>query len=444
MKKGFLFDSDLCVNCKSCVAACRLENNFQTTTRNVYIYNKNIYPGLKVINLSLACNHCKDPLCLSGCPAGAYSLEKESGIVIHDPDKCMGCGFCTWRCPFDAPKMNFEKGKVEKCSYCIDRTRNGIEPACSSACPTGALKSVSQSGFVSLSHLIPESRLTPSVEITGRADYPHPEVFPPEQTSVEITEKHKNEPLLKEWSLIVFTFLVTISATLTANEYSGNFHIGYVTIFLTLIGALFTSFTHLGSPLKAWRAVANINSSPLSKEIVMVSLFTFATLLNVFIHSLPLQLVTILLGIFSLMDIDALYYSTHKSTSVIFHSGQTLFSALLCFFAIDGNTRLFALLSIVAAASAVFRKYREGRSSEYEWLLCLRLAMIILPLILILLKTYLNNYLFEVSVLSGIFIDRVIFYADFRPLNIRHFIEEKSNTDYEKTRRKGAQDTYLP
>ncbi len=443
MKTGFLFDTDLCVNCKSCVAACRLENNFQTEIRTVFVYNKDILPELNVLNLSLACNHCKDPLCLTGCPANAYSIDKDTGLVIHDQNKCMGCGFCTWRCPFDAPKMNFEKGRIEKCSYCIDRTRNGIEPACVSACPTGALKSVCRDDFESVSFLIPDSSINPSVEIKGREEYRHPEIYPaePEQrTGI----KHHEEHLLKEWSLILFSFLVTVSASLTASEYSGGIRTGYLAIFLILASALVVSFAHLGSPLRSWRAVLNIKSSPLSKEIVMVSIFALAIILNVFIKSLPLQLVTILLGIFALTDIDALYYSTDKSWSLLFHSGQTFFSALLLYSAISGYIKLFAFLCILAGVSAVFRKLARDMSIKQEWLLYIRLTLLVIPLILILLKTYLNNYLFAVSVLSGIFIDRVLFYACFRPLNIRHYIEEKSISDYEKARRERSQNTDLP
>ena len=443
MKSGFLFDSDLCVNCKTCVAACMLENNFQTETRTVFVYNKNILPELNVLNLSLACNHCKDPLCLTGCPARAYSLDKDTGLVIHDQGKCMGCGFCTWRCPFDAPKMNFEKGKIEKCSYCIDRTRNGIEPACVSACPTGALKSVYRDDFENVSSLIPNSRINPSIEIKGREEYRHPEIYP-EEPEQRIGKKYPDEHLLKEWSLILFSFLVTISASLAASEYSGGIRTGYLPIFLILTSALIISFTHLGSPLKSWRAILNVKSSPLSKEIVMVSLFAFAIFLNIFIENLPLQLVTILLGIFALSDIDGLYNSTDKSRSILFHSGQTFFSALLLFSAISGYIKLFAFLSILAGTSAVFRKYASSRSTKQEWLLYTRLTLLVVPLLLILLKTYLNNYLFELSVLCGIFIDRVLFYACFRPLNIRHYIEEKSFSDYEKTRRKRSQNTDLP
>jgi|WetSurMetagenome_2_1015567.scaffolds.fasta_scaffold02574_10 Fe-S-cluster-containing dehydrogenase component/DMSO reductase anchor subunit len=444
MRNGFLFDSDLCVNCKACVAACRLENGFQTETRTVFVYNKDFLPDLNLLNLSLACNHCSDPLCLTGCPAKAYSNDKEYGLVIHDPEKCMGCGFCTWRCPFDAPKMNFEKGHIEKCSYCIERTRKGIEPACSSACPTGALKSLRQDEFAGVSSLIPETRLKPSVIIKGREGYRHPEIYPEEQTPEMPVIHHFRDSLFKEWSLILFTFLVTLSVALAATEYSGGFQTGYTPIFFMLIAALTISFTHLGSPLKSWRAVININASPLSREIAMVSLFTVAVFLNIFINSFSLQLMTILCGIFALADIDALYFSTDKSLSVKLHSGQTLFSAFLLFFALSGYIKLFALLSMLAAGSVIFSKQNDNRNKNREMLLYIRLALLAIPLVLILLKTYLNNYLFEVSVLSGIFIDRVIFYADFKSLNIRHYLEEKSINDYEKARRKRSQNTNLP
>ena len=76
MRKGFIFNGALCVNCKACIAACLLENRPDNEIRTVYIYNKGIQPGLPVINLSLACNHCKNAACLKGCPARALTCSK--------------------------------------------------------------------------------------------------------------------------------------------------------------------------------------------------------------------------------------------------------------------------------------------------------------------------------------------------------------------------------
>ncbi len=139
MRRGFDFDAALCVACNACNAACMLENGFQPGTRSVRSWNSEALPLLSVINISIACNHCEKPSCLEGCPALAYTLDS-TGAVIHHPEKCMGCRYCTWRCPYDAPKINEAKGFIEKCHFCTERAGDGIEPACVTACPTGALR----------------------------------------------------------------------------------------------------------------------------------------------------------------------------------------------------------------------------------------------------------------------------------------------------------------
>ena len=138
MRKGFTFDAALCVSCKACSAACILENGLRPGTRTLFAWNEHALPLVGVINLSMACNHCAEPACASGCPALAYTVSPD-GIVIHHADRCMGCGYCTWRCPYDAPKINPALGYIEKCHFCGDRTTQGVEPACITACPTGAL-----------------------------------------------------------------------------------------------------------------------------------------------------------------------------------------------------------------------------------------------------------------------------------------------------------------
>ncbi|MCK7530945.1 MAG: 4Fe-4S dicluster domain-containing protein [Marinilabiliales bacterium] len=145
MRRGFVFDAGLCVSCKACSAACILENGLQPGTREIFTWNDHALPLLGVMSLSLACNHCEEPSCAEGCPASAYTIDSD-GVVIHHPDRCMGCGYCTWRCPYGAPKINEARGYIEKCHLCHERVAEGVEPACVTACPTGALKFVRAGG----------------------------------------------------------------------------------------------------------------------------------------------------------------------------------------------------------------------------------------------------------------------------------------------------------
>ena len=169
MRNGFIFNLDRCVNCKACSAACLLENGWSVSARNIYTYNSEILPDLPVTNLSLTCNHCNKPLCLDGCPTGAYSKDDLTSAVLIDSEKCIGCRYCIWNCPYDAPKLNAGRGFIEKCNFCFSRINERVEPACTAACPTGALQfgGIPEiSGSMEL-NWVPEKDINPALMITG-------------------------------------------------------------------------------------------------------------------------------------------------------------------------------------------------------------------------------------------------------------------------------------
>jgi anaerobic dimethyl sulfoxide reductase subunit B (iron-sulfur subunit) len=137
MQKGFIFNDILCVDCKACSAACIIENGLTTHAREIFTFNSSAHPSLPVVHLSMACNHCEKPVCLEGCPAGSYSREPVTGGIIADENKCIGCSYCEWNCPYEAPKINLRKGIIEKCNLCYGRLSEGL--ACAICMPTGAL-----------------------------------------------------------------------------------------------------------------------------------------------------------------------------------------------------------------------------------------------------------------------------------------------------------------
>ena len=73
-------------------------------------------PAYSRLNISMACNHCDNPVCLKGCPTRAYTKFAEYGAVLQDPDICFGCGYCTWVCPYNAPQLDTKGGHVSKCN----------------------------------------------------------------------------------------------------------------------------------------------------------------------------------------------------------------------------------------------------------------------------------------------------------------------------------------
>jgi len=86
------------------------------------------------------CLHCNDPSCVSACPVTAMIKDPETGIVNHDPDRCIGCRYCVFACPFQVPKYQHDDpfGEITKCELCDHRLAEGQLPGCVEHCPTGA------------------------------------------------------------------------------------------------------------------------------------------------------------------------------------------------------------------------------------------------------------------------------------------------------------------
>jgi anaerobic dimethyl sulfoxide reductase subunit B (iron-sulfur subunit) len=133
---GFHVDSRYCVECRTCQIACVDKNNLKAGPlfRQVYTFEGGKFPNIWGYHLSMACNHCAEPLCVANCPTGAMYKRKEDGIVLLDKDKCIGCKYCIWSCPYGAPNYIEKEGKVGKCNFCVDLIDQGLNPACVDAC----------------------------------------------------------------------------------------------------------------------------------------------------------------------------------------------------------------------------------------------------------------------------------------------------------------------
>ena len=89
--------------------------------------------------LSDVCKHCENAGCLEACPTGSI-VRTEFGGVYVQPDVCNGCGYCVVACPFGVVERNPDDGRAFKCTFCYDRQREGLKPACATACPTESIK----------------------------------------------------------------------------------------------------------------------------------------------------------------------------------------------------------------------------------------------------------------------------------------------------------------
>lgn len=149
VRLGFYIDTASCSGCKTCQVACQDKNNLDPghLWRRIYEIEggdwekeDDKWSGLPHSwYVSISCNHCSEPACVEACPTGAMTITDE-GIVIVNTDRCMGCGYCNWACPYDAPRMDKNTGKMSKCDFCIDRIREGLNPVCVDACPMRALE----------------------------------------------------------------------------------------------------------------------------------------------------------------------------------------------------------------------------------------------------------------------------------------------------------------
>ncbi|MEN6474179.1 MAG: 4Fe-4S dicluster domain-containing protein [Syntrophaceae bacterium] len=135
MALGFFFDVTMCIGCRTCQVACKDRNGLKVgiVFRRVRSFETGHYPEALSYNYSGSCNHCKDARCVKGCPSGAM-YHAEDGTVQHDRQKCLGCGYCTWNCPYGVPQLDEEAGIVGKCDSCKPLRDAGKNPVCVDAC----------------------------------------------------------------------------------------------------------------------------------------------------------------------------------------------------------------------------------------------------------------------------------------------------------------------
>ena len=106
---GFLLDQKWCIGCQSCVTGCQMRHR---TPDEVQLRKATSFEQQPVGPwITVACNHCADPACVSVCPTGA-TVKREDGIVVHDPEVCIGCQSCIKACPYEHPVYLEEENQI--------------------------------------------------------------------------------------------------------------------------------------------------------------------------------------------------------------------------------------------------------------------------------------------------------------------------------------------
>lgn len=155
----FLCDTERCIECNGCVTACNNEHDVpQGINRRHVVTLRDGDKGEK--SMSVACMHCTDAPCAAVCPVDCFYTTAD-GIVLHDKELCIGCGYCFYACPFGAPQFPEQsafasRSKMDKCTFCAggpptdnsaeeysqygrNRIAEGKLPLCAEMCATKAL-----------------------------------------------------------------------------------------------------------------------------------------------------------------------------------------------------------------------------------------------------------------------------------------------------------------
>ena len=135
-RRAMFIDVSKCYGCMACVVACAAENNVPIGVFRTWV-ERHVLPSGSIVFVPKQCNHCDNPPCVKPCPTGATYKNKD-GLVLVDPEKCIGCGACIVSCPYGARYFNPLTGAADKCTFCSHRIYTGRLPACVEACPTRA------------------------------------------------------------------------------------------------------------------------------------------------------------------------------------------------------------------------------------------------------------------------------------------------------------------
>jgi formate dehydrogenase iron-sulfur subunit len=454
----FHFDMGKCIGCKCCVVACNEQNGnpADINWRRVGEIEGGWYPNTQRLHLSMGCNHCLEPTCLTGCPVDAYSKHPVTGVVLHSADACIGCQYCTWNCSYGVPQYNPERGVVGKCDMCHNRLDEGRDPACVSACPETAIQieivniadwklnyaaNANAPGLPSADDSISTTRIT------------LPAILPPDTRKVDLGRVRPEHP---HWPLVFMTVLTQLSvgafsAIWLLQLFGKASRLGAAAVVSLVAGcmALGASTMHLGRPIHAYRALKMWRRSWLSREVLMFSCFSGVASLysGLLLLKLPgsaaIGGVTAMFGLAGVAASACIYlvnarpaWNSKYTIADFFLTGALLGSLLAASAGIAGRRGLLGLAAAVAGAQILNQAARfisltasdvfelKATASLLSTFFasrflargaCLLVGGVVLPL---LLPTALGAYLSLAIALGGEILGRYLFFVSVVPKNM--------------------------
>lgn len=232
-----LVDLTRCIGCRACERACNSKNQLERTVSLESAWKG--APGIlahnrwTVVNLEdeanpegslpvkRQCMHCLDPACVSVCPVGALH-KLPSGAVVYRKERCIGCRYCMFACPFKIPKFEWESSLtpvIGKCQFCAQHSLF-TGPACAASCPTGALKFESREQLLFEAHARIHARPDRYIDHiygeheAGGTSWLYLSHRPFEKLNFENNLPSKSLPSLTRIALDVIPFLATLLAAL--------------------------------------------------------------------------------------------------------------------------------------------------------------------------------------------------------------------------------------
>ena len=136
---GMLINTKKCVGCSACRIACQMKNHLDPEESFIKYHEIETgeYPNVYNEIVPTQCMHCEDAPCAAVCPTHATYIT-DSGVVLVDAEKCIGCKYCMAACPYQVRWQDPDAGHVDKCTLCYHRIKDGLLPACAASCITHA------------------------------------------------------------------------------------------------------------------------------------------------------------------------------------------------------------------------------------------------------------------------------------------------------------------